>query len=104
MQKPYDDFAQHFLKDNKDKMLLDVRNDDEVAQGILPEAVHIPLANLVTRIGEISPQKVIYIYCRSGKRAESAADILNQHGIKNVIFASNGGYDQLKDLIKEKST
>ena len=104
MQKLCDDFALHFLKSSEDKVLLDVRNDDEVAQGILPGAVHIPLPNLAARIGEISPQKVIYIYCRAGKRAESAAEILSQQGIKNVISASNGGYDQLKDLIKTKST
>lgn len=102
MQNNYDDFARHFLENPNDKLLLDVRNDDEVIHGMLPGALHIPLPELHSRFSELAVHKTIYIYCRSGMRAAAACEILIQHGWREVFSASNGGYDNLKLLIKEK--
>ncbi|HYW91482.1 MAG TPA: metalloregulator ArsR/SmtB family transcription factor [Gammaproteobacteria bacterium] len=44
--------------------LLDVRPSDEFATGHLPGAVNIPLAELESRLDELSPQREIVAYCR----------------------------------------
>jgi rhodanese-related sulfurtransferase len=76
-------------------LLLDVRNDDEVAQGILRGAVHIPLPQLETRLNELPREKSVFIYCRSGGRALVASQLLRTAGFQNVIVADGGGYEKL---------
>lgn len=92
------EFAKTFLADKGDKVLLDVRELDEVALGKVKQAKNIPLSQLMTRFNELSKDSKIYIYCRSGKRAQSAKEILNGAGYLNVFSAVNGGYDELACL------
>lgn len=79
-------------------VMLDVRNADEVASGMLPNAVHIPLGELEARMSELDRNKEIYLYCRSGNRTQMAFEILKQAGFTNVICSVQGGYDLLKTL------
>lgn len=79
-------------------VMLDVRNNDEVAAGMLPGAVHIPLGELQSRAAELDKKKEIYLYCRSGNRTQIAFDILKNAGFENVICSIQGGYDLLKSL------
>lgn len=79
-------------------VMLDVRNNDEVAAGMLPDAVHIPLGELSARLSELDRKKEIYLYCRSGNRTQMAFDVLKQAGFENVICSVQGGYELLKTL------
>lgn len=45
-------------------MLLDVRPEDEFAQGHLPGALNIPLSELEARLPEIGHEREIVAYCR----------------------------------------
>ena len=66
--------------------LLDVREALEVSALKVPGAVHIPLAQLRARLGELPRGKEIHVVCRSGQRSYIATRILLQHGFraKNV--------------------
>jgi len=44
--------------------VLDVRPEDEFANGHLPEALNIPLAQLEWRLAELPPDQEIVAYCR----------------------------------------
>jgi rhodanese-related sulfurtransferase len=44
--------------------VLDVRPEDEFANGHLPEALNIPLAQLERRLAELPPDQEIIAYCR----------------------------------------
>lgn len=44
--------------------VLDVRPEDEFAQGHLPRAVNIPLGELVRRLGELPRDREVIAYCR----------------------------------------
>jgi rhodanese-related sulfurtransferase len=44
--------------------VLDVRPEDEFANGHLPEALNIPLAQLERRLAELPPDREIVAYCR----------------------------------------
>lgn len=61
-------------------LLLDVRNEGEVAQARVEGSVHIPLRDLPQRIGELPRDRAIVVMCRSGYRSAIGASILDQAG------------------------
>lgn len=66
-------------------MLLDVRGEDEYAEGHIPGSVNIPLQILPTKKG--LPEDLdtpIFVYCRSGGRSRRAAAFLEKTGYENV--------------------
>lgn len=63
-----------------DGYLLDVREDDEWEAGHAPEAIHVPLAELMGRVEEVPDDRDVYVICRVGGRSAQAANYLNQLG------------------------
>ncbi|MFO7822173.1 MAG: FAD-dependent oxidoreductase [Lentisphaeria bacterium] len=74
----------------EDALLLDVREEDEYAEGHLDEAVLIPVGQLRDRLDELPRDRHIAVYCKVGLRGYLAERILKQEGYD----ASNlsGGY------------
>ncbi len=70
--------------------LLDVRNDDEVARGIIHGALHIPLHLLPMRWNELDDETPLAIYCHSGVRSMHACEYLAQQGYTQ-LFNLQGG-------------
>ena len=70
-----------------DYIILDVRRQDEFAEGHIPGAINI--ANEIISDKEIpllpDKDKIIYVYCRSGNRSKQAAAKLVQLGYTNII-------------------
>lgn len=70
--------------------LLDVREADEWAAGHAPEAVHIPLGDLPSRLDELAElpdDRPLYVVCRTGGRSARAAAWLNANGWDAVNVA-----------------
>lgn len=63
-------------------MLLDVRTDEEWAQGRIEGSVHVPMDQVVARMDEIGDQVVCI--CAVGARSERVTQYLNQHGVEAV--------------------
>ena len=59
--------------------VLDVRRDDEWADGHVDGAVHIPLHDLEDRLDEV-PGGEVWVHCASGYRAAIAASLLDRAG------------------------
>jgi rhodanese-related sulfurtransferase len=83
-----------------DVVLIDIRSDAEVAQGILPEADHLAMHLIPLRMHDLPKDKDIVLYCRSGARSYHACNFLGQQGVGNVINLRGGiiawarqGYD-----------
>jgi phage shock protein E len=70
-----------------DSYWVDVRAAEEYQSGHVKDAVNIPYEEIGTRIGEVTQDKeaVIYLYCRSGRRAGIAQETLQQIGYVNVF-------------------
>ena len=66
------------LESGKDFVLLDVRSKDEFREGHIEGAVNIPLQVLDYEVENEIPEKdqIIVLYCRSGVRTLTAAEIL----------------------------
>jgi rhodanese-related sulfurtransferase len=64
--------------------LLDVRPEDEFAQGHLPHARNIPLRQLTRRLGELPKNREIVAYCRGPYcvLAFEAAALLRRNGFR----------------------
>ncbi|WP_080848258.1 rhodanese-like domain-containing protein [Cytobacillus gottheilii] len=79
------------LKQNTGEIvnIVDVREDEEVAMGIIPGAKHIPLGQISARIAELVKQEHYYIVCRSGGRSSKACQFLIQNGF-NVTNIAGG--------------
>lgn len=63
-------------------LLLDVRQSMELVVERVPGAVHIPLAELRSRLGELPRGREILVVCRSAQRAYYATRILLQNGFQ----------------------
>jgi phage shock protein E len=63
-------------------VLLDVRTREEHAGGHIEGSKNIPVQELGKRIGELPEGKRIVVYCRSGGRSASAAQMLRSAGFE----------------------
>lgn len=62
--------------------LVDVRSPAEFSEGHLKGAKNIPLDELQGRVGELSKDKAVALYCRSGARSGRALSLLLSQGFK----------------------
>ncbi len=70
--------------------LVDVRQPKEYEQEHIPGATLIPLGDLPHRLNELDPTKETIVYCRSGVRSRSGAQILNSAGFARVLNMTSG--------------
>lgn len=75
-----------------DVRLVDVRTAEEVAQGMIRGALHLPLHELDARHGELDPADVWVVYCKAGSRSLKAVQALRGHGFRSVV-SLRGGVD-----------
>jgi rhodanese-related sulfurtransferase len=71
-------------------VLLDVRTADEVAQGVISGALHIPLQELGGRRSEVENCDEIVCYCAAGVRSLQAATLLRERGVFNATSLDGG--------------
>jgi NADPH-dependent 2,4-dienoyl-CoA reductase/sulfur reductase-like enzyme/peroxiredoxin family protein/TusA-related sulfurtransferase/rhodanese-related sulfurtransferase len=93
---------------SEDSVWLDVREDAELLALTVPGAVHIPLGQVRSRLGELDRSKTIVVFCAIGVRAYNAARILMQSGFENVLVYPGGSkfYQSVhyKEYMMEKET
>ncbi|MEN3123012.1 ThiF family adenylyltransferase [Janibacter sp. LM] len=73
--------------------VLDVREDHELAAGVVPGAVHIPVARLTsdpTAAAEVPTDRDVVLVCRAGPRARLAASALLARGHDRLLVLDGG--------------
>ncbi|HEY4579011.1 MAG TPA: rhodanese-like domain-containing protein, partial [Savagea sp.] len=75
----------------KGAFIVDVREEDEFAEGHIVNAVNIPLSQLRDRMDEIPKDQPVYLHCRSSQRSYNALLALQRNGYENV-FNISGSY------------
>ena len=90
------------LVSSNEIIVIDVRSDEEVKTGIIQDAIHIEWTQIDKEINniDITKDKPIYLYCRSGNRSGKAAVMLEKIGFTNVINA--GGIDEAAKKLEKK--
>ncbi len=71
-----------------DAFIVDVREEDEFAEGHLVNSVNIPLSVLRNRVDEIPKDQPVYLHCRSAQRSYNAVMALQGMGYENVYNIS----------------
>ena len=88
-------------------VLLDVRTKEEYAKEHIKGAINIPYSKikkekkLLEQLIKNKKNKIIVVYCRTGRRSAIAKNILNKMGYSNVI--NHGGINTWKK-VKETKT
>ncbi|WP_199617758.1 rhodanese-like domain-containing protein [Paenibacillus alkalitolerans] len=71
-------------------IIVDVREDEEVAAGMIPGAKHVVLGELPERYGEIPREGEVVLVCRSGNRSGKAYGFLESLGYSNIVNMTGG--------------
>ncbi|MDO9204953.1 rhodanese-like domain-containing protein [Methylotenera sp.] len=83
-------------------IIVDVREDNEWNEGHIAGAIHIPLAQVASRLSELTQYKDsnVVVQCRSGKRSAKAASTLQAAGFTKVYNLTGGIIAWDKDGLK----
>jgi len=75
-----------------DAIVIDVRENNEYADGHIINAMHIPMTNVQSRISELEKHKSkpIIVSCRSGARSATVCGWLKKHEFENVSNLKGG--------------
>lgn len=71
-------------------VLLDVRDDWELAIARVPGVLHIPMSQISQRLGELDRERETVVMCRSGGRSLAVARFLDQAGFRSVANLTGG--------------
>ncbi|MGF1952154.1 FAD-dependent oxidoreductase [Lactococcus lactis] len=83
----------------KGKVLLDVRNTNELAKGKFKNSQNIPLDDLRERLNELDKKTEYIVSCQSGLRSYNAERILKQEGYK--VKNLDGAFGLYSKVTKE---
>ena len=81
------------LNNDANAVILDVRTEDEFAEGMIPGAINIDIykgQGFIYSIEELDKSKNYYVYCRSGGRSGQACSIMSQLGFENTYNLLGG--------------
>lgn len=80
-------------------VMIDVRENDEVKDGMIDRALWVPLSRMkaapeetTQEVRAISGGRTIYTYCHSGRRSQMFLDLLKEYGVDGENL---GGYPDL---------
>ena len=78
--------AKKIMDSGEEHIILDTREQDEFDEGHIPGAILIPYTEIENKAKEMLPDKdkLILVYCRSGRRSKIAAESLAKLGYTNV--------------------
>ncbi|MAR99672.1 MAG: NADH oxidase [Flavobacteriales bacterium] len=78
---------------NEDINIIDIRESYEFEDGAICE-VNIPLAQFLSRINEIPKDKLVVLYCNSGKRSHSLKYMIEKLHSYNNFTHLEGGFQK----------
>jgi rhodanese-related sulfurtransferase len=80
------------LINRNNAVVLDVRDDAEFANGHIADAIHIPVADLESRLSELKKYKTkpVLVNCQRGARSAKACEILRKAEFTQVHNLQGG--------------
>lgn len=83
------DLKEKLTDDDRDEILIDVREPGEHKGERIPEAENIPLTNIDEAVDKLKGIGTVYVHCASGNRSRRACELLFEHGV-NVVNVEGG--------------
>lgn len=80
------------LINRQEAVVVDVREEGELKEGRLADAIHIPVGSLKSRVNELEryKEKPVIVMCRSGHRSAHACSVLHKNGF-TTLYNLRGG-------------
>lgn len=75
------------LKGDSNAKVLDVRTQEEVDEGMIPNALHIDIykgQGFIDEVQKLDKSKTYFVYCRSGNRSGQACILMNEMGFETT--------------------
>ena len=72
-------------------LVMDNRTPEEYARGHVPGSRNIPMGTENEHIDELKQYQRIYLYCRSGRRAQTTTTNLNFQGLDRIVCIGHSG-------------
>ncbi len=87
VERVHDITPEELAKKLDEYVVIDIREAYELRSGMIPGALHIPMGQIQTKVGELEKDKAYAIVCASGGRSSSVASWLSQQGydVSNVV-------------------
>ncbi len=82
---------------DKEELIVDTRTPEEFNSGHVPGAVNIPFGSETSRANELKQYNRVYLYCRSGRRAQTALTNLSLLGLINLVCVGHSGMPQWRE-------
>jgi adenylyltransferase/sulfurtransferase len=87
------------LDNGDDIQIVDVREDNEVAIGRIPNSIHIPVGKILNRMNEIDPGRETVVHCKMGGRSARAIEALKHSGFQGKLMNLKGGILRWSDEV-----
>lgn len=71
-------------------LIIDVREPEEVAYGMIPGALHIPMGQIPRRLEEIPREGEVIFVCRSSHRSGQVCEYLSMLGYEKPVNMAGG--------------
>lgn len=91
------DLSQHDweeqLENDSNAVILDVRTEEEIEDGIIPNSINIDIykgQEFIDELEKLDKSKNYYVYCRSGNRSGQACAIMKSVGFENSYNLQGG--------------
>lgn len=77
--------------------LVDVRDEVEVRNEAVPNAINIPLTDLSDALLKMDPAEAVFFICKTGLRSQKAAAYAKSFGIEKAFSVEGGVVAWLAD-------
>jgi len=91
------------LKSDDNAFILDVRTEEEVSEGYIPNAKNLNIfkgQSFIYELEQLDKTKNYYVYCKAGGRSGQACAIMNQMGFENTYNLLGGFSEWQGEVIK----
>lgn len=84
------------LAEDSNAVVLDVRTEEECAEGIIPNAIQNDIfkgQGFINQLEELDKSKNYFVYCKAGSRSAQACAVMQQLGFETT-FNLDGGFSK----------
>ncbi len=81
------------IENDEEFDLIDIRDDEDYAEGHLPEAEHLTIDELEDTVVERDWADDVVVYCYVGQTSVQAARLIEEYGDAERVASMAGGYD-----------
>ena len=92
---------QKLIDENKDIVLVDVREEKQVAEeGMIAGAINVPFNAIEANLDKLPKDKTIALYCNTGTKSAEVEKQLEDLGYENVVNSIEGVKEYSFELVK----